>query len=91
MYAQTELLVKENGLKKQLMELRDTQSRVQQKLETKEKEKQDSQKSLVNISKQLSRIGSSGAAIEEIEKQLRKNVWTSSYCKLLVYLIRHLH
>ena len=71
---QEDYLAKERKLTDQVTELRDTQSRVQQKLEMKEKEQSDKQRELVDISRQLKKIGSSGAVIDQIELELRKDV-----------------
>lgn len=73
-HTQDDYLAKEGKLTSQLEELRDTQSRVQQKLEMKEKEQSDKKRELVDISHQLKKIGSSGAVIDQIELELKKDV-----------------
>ena len=67
-------LARESKLSTQLVELRDTQSRSQQKLEMKQKEHSDKQQQLADTSRQLKKIGSSGAVIDQIELELRKDV-----------------
>ena len=80
---QEDYLTRENKLSSQLVELRDTQSRSQQKLEMKQKELSDKQQQLADTSRQLKKIGSSGAVIDQIELELRKDVRNRSTHTLL--------
>ena len=71
---QEDFLARESKLSSQLVELRDTQSRSQQKLEMKQKELSDKRQQMTETSRQLKKIGSSGAVIDQIELELRKDV-----------------
>ena len=71
---QEDFLARESKLSSQLVDLRDKQSRSQQRLEMKQKELSDKQQQMTETSRQLKKIGSSGAVIDQIELELKKDV-----------------